>query len=87
MLPGFEAVAEVVFPPLIGLVEVTNLYFVVGFRVLRKPVAKSEVAIETHELPKINVGDARVTSNESDLEIPCCGELGLVAAVLGCGYT
>ena len=85
MLPGFEAVAEV-FPPLIGLVEVTNLYFV-GFRVLRKPVAKSEVAIETHELPKINVGDTRVTSNESDLEIPCCGELGLVAAVLGCGYT
>ena len=86
MLPGFEAVAEVVFPPLIGLVEVTDLYFV-GFRVLRKPVAKSEVAIETHELPKINVGDTRVTSNESDLEIPCCGELGLVAAVLGCGYT
>ena len=62
-LPGFEAVAKVAFPPLVSLVEVTHLHFV-GFRVLREPVTKSEVAIETHELPKINVGDTRVTSND-----------------------
>ena len=62
-LPGFEAVAKVALPPLIGLVEMTDLHFV-GSRVLRKPVAKCEVAIETHELSKINVGDARVTSND-----------------------
>ena len=62
-LPGFEAVTKVAFPPLIGLVQVAHLHFV-GFRVLGKPVAKSEVAIETHEFPKINVGDARVTSND-----------------------
>ena len=62
-LPGFEAIAEVTFPPLIGLVEMTHLHFV-GFRMLCKPVAKSEVAIETHEFPKINVGNTRVTSND-----------------------
>ena len=38
-LPGFEAVAEVAFPPLIGLVQVTDLHFV-GAWVLRKQVAK-----------------------------------------------
>jgi hypothetical protein len=43
-LPGFEAVAKVAFPPLIGLVEVTDLHFV-GFRMLGKPVLKSEVAV------------------------------------------
>src|SRR6266550_6685569 len=59
-LPGFEAVAKVAFPPLIGLVQVAHLYFV-GFRVLSKPVAKSEVAVQTHEFPKINVGNTRVT--------------------------
>jgi hypothetical protein len=62
-LPGFEAVAEVALPPLVGLIEMTDLYLV-GFRVLGKPVAKSEVAIETHEFPKINVGNTRVTSND-----------------------
>src|SRR5436190_6489047 len=62
-LPGFKAVTEVTFPPLIGLVEMTHFYFV-GFRMLCKPVAKSEVAIETHELAKINIGNARVASND-----------------------
>src|SRR5438132_1412621 len=62
-LPGFEAIAEVTFPPLIGLVEMTHLHFV-GFRMLCKPVAKSEVAIETHEFSQINVGNTRVASND-----------------------
>src|SRR4051794_36174782 len=61
-LPGFEAVTKVVFPPLIGFIQMTHLYFV-GFGVLREPVAKSEVAIETHELAKINIGNARISSN------------------------
>src|SRR2546423_7597683 len=70
-LPRFKAVAEVAFPPLIGLVQVAHSYFI-GFRVLRKPVAKSEVAIETHELPKINVGDARVTSDDQHVLVIIC---------------
>ncbi len=42
----------------------TDLYFV-GSRMLRKPVGEGEVPVKAHELAKINVGDARVTSNAS----------------------
>src|SRR3989442_12574394 len=40
-LPGFETVAEAPFPPLIGFVQLSDLHFV-AFRMLGKPVAKSE---------------------------------------------
>jgi hypothetical protein len=63
-LPGFEAIAKIAFPPLIGLVERTDLYYV-GSRMLHKPVGEGEVPVKPHELAKINVGDARVTSNAS----------------------
>src|SRR2546430_15929492 len=69
-LPGFKAITEVTFPPLIGLVEMTHLYFV-GFRMLCKPVAKSEVAIETHEFSKINIGNTRVRSEERRVGKEC----------------
>src|SRR4029077_9462829 len=62
-LPGFEAVTKVALPPLIGLIEMSDLHFV-GSRMLRKPVAKCEVAVETHELAKINIGNARVAAND-----------------------
>src|SRR5207302_10180509 len=62
-LLGFKSITDVSFPPLICLVEMTHLYFV-GFRMLCKPVAKSEVAIETHEFSKINIGNTRVASND-----------------------
>jgi len=62
-LPGFEAIAKVAFPPPIGLVEVTHFHLI-GLRMLRKPVPKSEMAVKAHELAKINVGDSRVTSND-----------------------
>src|SRR5438874_690064 len=70
-LPGVEAVAEVTFPPLIGLVEMTDLYFV-GLRMLGKPVAKSEVAVEPHEFAKINIGDARVAPNDQHVLVIIC---------------
>jgi hypothetical protein len=65
-LSGFETVAKVAFPPLIGLIEMTDLYFV-GLRMLRKSVAKGEVAVKTHELAKINIGDSRVTPNDEHI--------------------
>ena len=71
-LPGFEAVAEVAFPPLIGLVQVADFYFV-GFRVLGKPVAKGEVPVKTHEFAKINIGDSRITSNDEHVLVIICG--------------
>ena len=61
-LPGFEAIAKVAFPPLIGLLEMADLYYV-GSRMTRKPVGEGEVPVKAHELAKINVGAARVTSN------------------------
>ena len=51
-LPRIEAVAKVALPPLVGLVEMPDFYFV-GFQVSRKPVAKCEVSIQTHEFAKI----------------------------------
>src|SRR4029077_5365589 len=62
-LPGFEAIAKVALPPLIGFVQMTNLYFV-GVWMLGEPVAKCEVSIQTHEFAKINVGNTRVSSND-----------------------
>src|SRR5205823_7703083 len=41
-------------------------FYFVGFRMLCKPVAKSEVAIETHKFSKINIGNTRVASNDKD---------------------
>ena len=67
-LPGFEAVAKVAFPPFIGLVQVPDFYFV-GSWVLGKPVAKSEVAVETHEFAEINIGNARVAANDEHVLI------------------
>src|SRR6266536_1707645 len=62
-LPGFEAITKVALPPLISLVQMTDLYFV-GLGVLRKPIAKGEVPVKTHEFAKINIRDTRITSND-----------------------
>ena len=65
-LPGFKAVAKVPLPPLIGLVEMSDLHFV-GARVLRKPVAKREVPVEAHKFAKINIGDTWVAAKITGL--------------------
>src|SRR6266481_4745599 len=67
-LPGFEAVAKVALPPLIGLIEMSDLHFV-GSRMLRKPAAKCEVAVETHKFAEINIGNTRVTPNDEHVLI------------------
>lgn len=67
-LPGFEGVAKVTLPPLVALVEVTDLHFV-GARMLREPITKSEVAIETHKFAEINIGNTRVTPNDEHVLI------------------
>ena len=41
----------------------SDLHFV-GSRMLRKPVAKCEVAVETHELAKVNIGNAGVAADD-----------------------
>src|SRR5437762_12758589 len=67
-LAGFERVAEVALPPLIALVQMTDLYFV-GFRMLREPVAKAEVSIHSHEIAELNIGITRVTSDDEHVRV------------------
>src|SRR5689334_9976116 len=62
-LSGFKAIAKVPLPPLVRLVEMTHLHFV-GVRMLCEPIAKSKVAIETHEFAEINIGDTLITTND-----------------------
>src|ERR1041385_1874493 len=62
-LPGFETVAEVTLAPLIALIQVPDFYFV-GVGVLCKPVAKCEMAVQTHEFAQIDIGDPRIASND-----------------------
>jgi hypothetical protein len=71
-LPGFEAIAKVAFPPLVGLIQVADFHFV-GVWVLRKPVAKRKVPVKAHEFAKVNIGDSRITSNDKHILVIICG--------------
>src|SRR5262249_14013989 len=81
-LPGFEGVAKVALPPLISFIQVVDLYLV-SVGVLRKPVAKCEVAVKAHKFAEINIGNPRVASNDEHVLVVIRG--GRFAKICGAG--
>lgn len=65
-LAGHERGSEVILPPFIGFVQITDLR-ILRVGLLRQPVAESEVVVKSHKLSEINVRNTLIATDDQHI--------------------